>query len=157
MRPVRDAQKPGYTWSELVATCYDKQIDLRATVQFKDTDLAAYSIYGVTAAEVEVDILTGVFQLRRVDLWEDVGESMSPLVDVGQVEGAFIMGLGYWCTEELVYDRMDGRLLTDRTWNYKPPGALDIPVDFRIKFLRRSPNPNAGVLRSKGLCSSFCW
>lgn len=150
MAAVRPHMKAGYTWQELVAECHERQIDLRETYQFTEADLRPYDIYGISACEVEVDVLSGVFQLRRVDLWEDVGESISPLVDVGQVEGAFVMGIGYWCTEELVYDRADGRLLTDRTWTYKPPGALDIPVDFRVKFVRNGPDPGSGFLRSKG-------
>lgn len=62
------------------------------------------------------------------------------------------MGVGLWTSEELKYDKSTGRLLTDRTWTYKPPGAKDIPVDFRIMFRRNSVN-TAGVLRSKG---TFC-
>lgn len=59
------------------------------------------------------------------------------------------MGLGYWTSENLVYDRKTGKLLTDRTWNYKPPGIKDIPADFRIYLQKNSSNPN-GVLQSKG-------
>lgn len=66
------------------------------------------------------------------------------------------MGIGYWLTEALVYNRENGELLTNRTWTYKPPGAKDIPIDFRIKFLHNSSNP-FGVLRSKGkYCRFFC-
>lgn len=60
------------------------------------------------------------------------------------------MGVGYWLTEVLVYNRENGELLTNRTWTYKPPGVKDIPVDFRVKFLQKSSNP-FGVLRSKGI------
>lgn len=60
------------------------------------------------------------------------------------------MGLGYWTSEKVVYDPDSGRLLTDRTWTYKPPGIKDIPADFRIYFQRHSKN-SSGVLQSKGI------
>lgn len=60
------------------------------------------------------------------------------------------MGLGFWFSEQLIYARETGELLTNRSWYYKPPGANDIPVDFRVKFLKNSPNPSAGALRAKG-------
>lgn len=61
-------------------------------------------------------MLTGDYKIVRSDIVEDAGESMSPLVDIGQIEGAYVMGLGWWLTEELIYDKSTGALLTDNTW-----------------------------------------
>uniref|UniRef100_A0A0K8SXX6 Aldehyde oxidase/xanthine dehydrogenase second molybdopterin binding domain-containing protein n=3 Tax=Lygus hesperus TaxID=30085 RepID=A0A0K8SXX6_LYGHE len=107
-----------------------------------------YDIYGVTVSEVEVDVLTGAFQIVRVDLMEDCGQSMSPEVDIGQAEGAFMMGLGYFTSEEITFDPDTGSMLNHRTWTYKPPGAKDIPQDFRVYFKKNAPNP-FGILKSK--------
>lgn len=147
--PIRKAN-PTDSWEEIIRKAFERNIDLMATSFHKPSDLREYDIWGVTCSEVEVDILTGNILVRRVDILEDVGQSMTPGVDVGQIEGAFVMGLGYWLTERLVYDKNTGQLKTNRTWNYKPPGAEDIPKDFRIKFLQNSSNPN-GVLRSKAV------
>ncbi|KAK7794360.1 hypothetical protein R5R35_007242 [Gryllus longicercus] len=137
------------TWQQLIAEAYKQNVDLCATYMFTNKDdVKNYSIYGVTVAELEVDILTGQQQILRVDLIEDCGISLSPEIDVGQIEGAFVMGLGYYLIENLVYHPNNGELLTNRTWNYKTPGAKDIPIDFRIQFRRNAPNPT-GVLRSK--------
>lgn len=100
------------------------------------------------ATEVEVDILTGKHLITRVDLMEDTGNSMSPEIDIGQVEGAYVMGQGYWTTEEVVMSEK-GEILSKNTWTYKPPGAKDIPLDFRVKFPKNNPNP-IGILKSKG-------
>lgn len=70
-----------------------------------------------------------------------------------QIEGAFIMGLGYWTSENIMYDPSNGKILTDRTWTYKPPGLKDIPADFRIYFQRNSKN-EVGVLQSKGISTA---
>ncbi|XP_045774054.1 xanthine dehydrogenase-like isoform X1 [Maniola jurtina] len=136
------------TWQEIVTAAYNKGISLQVSAMSSNLDkLTPYSVYGACTAEVELDVLTGNHVLTRVDLVEDTGRSLSPEIDVGQIEGAFIMGLGLWTSEKLVYDP-SGRLLTNRTWTYKPPGACDIPVDFRVSFKRNSLNNN-GVLRSK--------
>ena len=75
-----------------------------------------YNIYSATVAEVELDILTGEVNVRRVDIVEDTGTSISPSIDVGQVEGAFVMALGLWLTEQVRYNPEDGRLLTYDSW-----------------------------------------
>ncbi|XP_067654508.1 uncharacterized protein [Haliotis asinina] len=87
---------------------------------------------------------------NRVDILYDCGESMNPEIDIGQAEGGFVMGLGYWLTEQMIFDPTTGTALTDGTWNYKPPLAKDIPIDFRIQFLKNAPNPR-GVLRAKAV------
>lgn len=81
-----------------------------------------YIVWGATAAEVELDVLTGEFCVRRVDLYEDAGQSISPWVDVGQAEGAFVMGMGLFLTERHRFHPVTGRRLTNRTWvsGYRP-------------------------------------
>ncbi|XP_049839222.1 uncharacterized protein LOC126284382 [Schistocerca gregaria] len=150
LAPVKEKLKDP-SWQELIAAAFLANVNLCSSFMMYAgiTDaLKRYYIYGVTVAEVEVDILTGQHQILRVDILEDAGESLSPEIDVGQVEGAFVMGLGYWLKEFMVYDDNTGKALTNRTWNYKPPGAKDIPIDFRIELRKNAPNP-VGVLRSK--------
>ncbi|XP_039446739.1 uncharacterized protein LOC120426101 [Culex pipiens pallens] len=147
MQPIRK-DNPNASWETIVQKSYAKHIDLCAEAASGQGEIPNYLIPTLSCAELEVDILTGNVQVLRVDVLEDVGESISPGIDVGQIEGAMIMGIGYYLTEALVYDVENGALLTNRSWNYKPPGAKDIPVDFRINFLRGSSNP-LGVLRSK--------
>ncbi|XP_062703177.1 uncharacterized protein LOC109421858 [Aedes albopictus] len=147
MKPQRQ-KYPDAPWFQLVQICYVASVDLSANFMFKATDVLPYFIWSLCSAEIEVDILTGNILIRQIDVQEDTGESMSPGIDIGQIEGAITMGLGYHLAEELIYDARNGKLLTDRTVNYKILGAKDIPVDFRINFLKGSSNP-CGVLRSK--------
>ena len=80
---------------------------------------------------------------------EDAGQSINPLVDIGQVEGAFVMGIGLWTSERVVYDPETGRKLSAGPWNYKPPVNRDIPIDFRVALLKNAGH-SSGVYRSKG-------
>lgn len=148
LKPIKEKNK-GATWEEIVELAFMENVDLSANYMYKAQDMEAYYVYGTSCAEVEIDVLTGSLILKRVDILEDTGESLSPGIDIGQIEGGFIMGLGIWLTENLIYDPKTGKLLTSRAWNYKPPGPKDIPVDFRIKLLQKTPNPHF-VLRSKG-------
>ncbi|KAJ8925554.1 hypothetical protein NQ315_009394 [Exocentrus adspersus] len=150
MKPIREKMK-NPTWEELIKKCFDSNIQLTASGFYSEDEpgIKEYYIYGICVTEVELDVLTGQNQILRVDIIEDVGDSMSPLIDIGQVEGAFVMGIGYYTTEEIIFDGQ-GEILTNRTWNYRPPGAKDIPINFRIKFPENTPNP-VGVLKSKAV------
>ncbi|KAK9891885.1 hypothetical protein WA026_017370 [Henosepilachna vigintioctopunctata] len=158
LKPYRTDENQ--SWEDLITKAYADSVLLTATGKYAANAPSVYSyrIYGASAAEVELDVLTGQYQITRVDLIEDVGTSLSPYVDIGQIEGAFVQGLGYFTTEKLVLDK-DGKMLTNNTWFYKPPGAKDIPIDFRVKIPKNNPNP-LGVLQSKAigeppLCLSF--
>ncbi|XP_065079702.1 uncharacterized protein LOC135702534 [Ochlerotatus camptorhynchus] len=147
MKTLRD-QFPNDSWQQLTHRCYNEKVDLCAMYQYKEGDIKNYLVWGLSCAEIEVDVLTGNVQIRRVDVLEDTGESISPGIDIGQIEGSFVMGIGLYFTENLVYSGENGQLLTNRTWNYHLPGAKDIPVDFRVKLIHNTFNESY-VLRSK--------
>ncbi|KAH9519992.1 hypothetical protein Btru_071424 [Bulinus truncatus] len=109
-----------------------------------------YFTYCAAVVETEVDILTGESQIRRVDLMADYGESLNPTIDIGQTEGAFVMGLGCFLSEDIIFDGQTGKILNDGTWEYKPPTTKDIPVDWRIHLLPDTPNPS-GIHSSKAV------
>jgi xanthine dehydrogenase large subunit len=108
-----------------------------------------YYAYGAACSEVAIDILTGEMNLRRVDILHDVGRSINPALDIGQIEGAFVQGMGWLTTEELVYDDQ-GRLLTHAPSTYKIPVASDVPVDFRVALFDGS-NREETIYRSKAV------
>jgi xanthine dehydrogenase/oxidase len=84
----------------------------------------------------------------------DCGISLNPALDIGQIEGGFIMGLGYFLQESVEYDEL-GNLISNGTWEYKPPLASDIPSVFNVTLLANTPNPS-GILRSKAVGEPPC-
>ncbi len=90
-----------------------------------------YFAYGAACSEVLIDCMTGENRVTRVDILHDVGRSLNPAIDIGQIEGGFVQGMGWLTTEELVYDT-EGRLRTHAPSTYKIPVASDIPEDFRV-------------------------
>lgn len=150
LSPTREKLGKDATWQEIISAANSANVDLcaRYMMEGKKDDYNGYSVWGVAVNEVEVDILTGEMFIVRADIVEDAGLSTSPQVDIGQVEGAFAMGLGLWTSEEIKHDPVTGELLTKNTWEYKPPAAKDIPQDFRVTLMPNARNP-FGVLSSK--------
>ena len=99
-----------------------------------------YYAFGAAVSEVEVDGFTGQYRLLRVDILHDVGDSLSPLVDLGQVEGGFIQGLGWLTLEDLRWDA-EGRLATRSASTYKLPSFSELPPVFNVRFLPRASEP----------------
>jgi xanthine dehydrogenase large subunit len=96
-----------------------------------------YFAYGAAVSEVEVDGFTGDYRLLRADILEDVGNSVSPLIDRGQIEGGFVQGVGWLTLEELVWDSQ-GRLATAGASTYKLPSWTELPDVFEVSFLERA-------------------
>jgi xanthine dehydrogenase large subunit len=109
----------------------------------------SYYAYGAAVAEVVVDTLTGEWKLLRADALYDAGKSLNPAIDIGQVEGAFIQGMGWLTTEELWWNPA-GKLMTHAPSTYKIPGISDCPEDFRVKLFNNS-NVEDSIHRSKAV------
>jgi len=109
-----------------------------------------YFAYGAACSEVAIDTLTGEHKLLRVDILHDVGKSLNPAIDIGQIEGGFVQGLGWLTTEELVWDA-NGKLLTRGASTYKIPTAADIPSQFHIQLWHEAnPEDNIGGSKAVG-------
>ena len=108
-----------------------------------------YYAYGAAVSEVVVDTLTGEWKLLRADLLYDAGNSLNPAIDIGQVEGGFIQGMGWLTTEELWWNK-DGKLMTHAPSTYKIPAVSDCPRDFRVRLFSNS-NASDSIHRSKAV------
>jgi xanthine dehydrogenase large subunit len=128
------------------------QVPLGATGYYKTPDIHYdrvagrgkpfhYYAYGAAVVEVEVSGLTGEHRLRRVDILQDCGASLSPSIDVGQVEGGFVQGYGWLTCEEVLFDDK-GYLRTHSPDTYKIPAVGDVPEDFRVRLLQNAPQDN---------------
>ncbi|XP_063695941.1 xanthine dehydrogenase-like [Culicoides brevitarsis] len=151
---------PEETWEKWVSRAYMDRIQLSATGFFKQSDIGYdweknegnawyYFVFGAACAEVEINCLTGDHVVKRVDIVMDCGSSMNPAVDIGQIEGAFVQGYGFYTMEETLYEP-NGRQITRGPSNYKIPGFNDIPEEFYVSLLTGAPNPRA-VYSSKAI------
>jgi xanthine dehydrogenase large subunit len=109
----------------------------------------SYFAYGAACSEAAIDTMTGEMRVLRADLLHDVGASINPALDIGQIEGGFVQGMGWLTTEELVYDDK-GRLATHAPSTYKIPVASDVPPVFNVRLHTRA-NPTPSIYRSKAV------
>ncbi|WP_306359267.1 xanthine dehydrogenase molybdopterin binding subunit [Nocardia sp. CC227C] len=145
-------------WDTLVRTAYMQRVQLSASGFYRTEGLHwdaktfhgspfKYFAYGAAATEVEVDGFTGAYRIRRVDIVHDVGDSLSPLIDIGQVEGGFVQGAGWLTLEDLRWDTGDGpgrgRLLTQAASTYKLPSFSEMPEEFNVRLLRDATEEGA--------------
>ncbi|MEU7111505.1 xanthine dehydrogenase molybdopterin binding subunit [Streptomyces sp. NPDC046182] len=145
-------------WDDLVRTAYFQRVQLSAAGFYRTEGLHwdattfrgspfKYFSYGAAAAEVEVDGFTGAYRIRRVDIVHDVGDSLSPMIDIGQVEGGFVQGAGWLTLEDLRWDATDGphrgRLLTQAASTYKLPSFSEMPEEFNVTLLRNATEEGA--------------
>jgi xanthine dehydrogenase large subunit len=100
-----------------------------------------YYAFGAAVSEVEIDGFTGAYRLLRTDILHDVGNSISPVVDRGQIEGGFLQGVGWLTLEELVWDEQ-GRLATAGASTYKLPSWSEVPEVFNVEFLEHAAQPD---------------
>jgi xanthine dehydrogenase large subunit len=109
-----------------------------------------YYATGAAVTEVLIDTLTGEYKNLRTDILQDVGHSINPAIDIGQIEGAFIQGQGWLTTEELVWNEQ-GRLLSNNPATYKIPAINDAPEDFRVALVPDAPNREHTIYNSKAV------
>ncbi|MFL5296673.1 MAG: xanthine dehydrogenase molybdopterin binding subunit [Phenylobacterium sp.] len=155
------AGKTRMSFTELVRRAYFKRVSLSSTGYYRTPEIHYdrarhqgrpfyYYAYGAACSEVAIDTLTGENRVTRVDILHDVGRSLNPPVDLGQIEGGFIQGMGWLTTEELVFDDA-GALRTHAPSTYKIPTAGDRPDAFNMAIWERGENRKATIHRSKAV------
>jgi len=149
------------SFAELVQLAWFDRVSLSATGFYKtprihyDRETFSgrpffYYAYGAAVSEVVVDTLTGEHRLLRVDILHDCGDSLNPAVDLGQVEGGFVQGVGWLTSEELWWNEA-GELMTHAPSTYKIPTCSDLAPDFRVQLLQNATNREDTIYRSKAV------
>ncbi len=150
----------GITWEKLVSEAYLHRIKLSEAGHYATPEIYfdkekgkgrpfAYHVYGTAVITAKVDCLRGIYELEDVEIIHDFGQSMNPVIDTGQVEGAVMQGIGYMTMEELAYDKT-GRLLSNSLSTYKVPDIYSVPEVFVVKPLK-ADGPKHAILKSKAV------
>uniref|UniRef100_A0A672VB01 Aldehyde oxidase 1 n=1 Tax=Strigops habroptila TaxID=2489341 RepID=A0A672VB01_STRHB len=159
LQPIINKNPKG-TWNEWIKEAFEQSVSLSATGYFRgynenmdwekgEGQPFTYFLFGAACSEVEINCLTGDHKNLRTDIVMDIGCSINPAVDIGQIEGAFVQGIGLYTMEELKYSP-EGVLYTRGPDQYKIPAVCDIPEQFSVSLLSSSQNPHA-IYASKGI------
>lgn len=157
---VADQPELRMTFNEVFNLLYLNRINLSAKGYYSTPDLFFdkekqqgrpfhYFVFGMAVSEISLDVLTGRHQILRTDILHDSGKSINPHIDIGQIEGAFIQGVGWCTTEEIKWDT-SGNMLNHSPDTYKIPGVRDIPQIFNVSLLENASNPNT-IRQSKAV------
>ena len=149
------------SFGELARLAFTERVSLSSTGYYatpkiawdRDTSSGRPFLYfagGAACSEVTVDTETGEMRVERVDILHDAGRSLNPAIDMGQIEGGFVQGMGWLTTEALVYDE-HARLLTHAPSTYKIPTCSDVPADFRVALFEPGRNREPTIHRSKAV------
>ncbi len=154
-----DGKKTGISWKELIEQTHFKRVSLSSHAHYatpgihfdRDTNKGspfAYHVYGTAIIEATVDCLRGIYKIDSVKAVHDFGDSLNPVIDKGQAEGAIMQGIGWMTIEEVIYNK-EGKLLSDLLSTYKVPDIHFAPKDIEIIF-HGEPNP-VGIFNSKAI------
>jgi xanthine dehydrogenase large subunit len=149
------------SFSDLVQLAWADRVPLSATGFYKTPKINYdretfsgrpffYFAYGAAVTEVVVDRLTGENRTLRVDILHDCGDSLNPAIDIGQIEGGYVQGVGWLTSEELWWNER-GELGTHAPSTYKIPTCSDLAPDFRVELMQSNPNPEDTIYRSKAV------
>ncbi|XP_061195293.1 xanthine dehydrogenase/oxidase-like [Saccostrea echinata] len=162
LQPLRDTM-PEASWEQLIQAAYFSRISLSASGFYKsrgegydfqkqgEGQYCLYNSYGAACTVVEIDCLTGEHQILRADIVFDVGKSLNPAIDVGQIEGGYVQGTGLMTLEKVMFDKDSGEVTSYGPGNYKVPGIRNIPKEFNVTLLKEARGDNRPLYSSKGI------
>ncbi|GMM27967.1 hypothetical protein DAMA08_006830 [Martiniozyma asiatica (nom. inval.)] len=165
LEPIKDKlnlENPGYTWEELIQSAYFERVSLSATGFYKTPDIGfvfgdsnpnpkpafSYHTQGSAIVQTEIDVLTGEWVMLDASLKMDVGKPLNPAIIYGQIEGAFMQGVGYFTMEQSLWVRKNSSMFTRGPGNYKIPGWRDVPQDFKVSMYKGSEHRHLRTIHS---------
>ncbi len=155
-----DGNETALTWNDLIMAAYVKRVSLSEHAHYATPEINfdntiekghpfAYHVYGTAITTVTVDCLRGIYKIDAVKIVHDFGRSMNKIIDIGQIEGGLVQGIGWMTMEELLYDK-EGKLKSNALSTYKVPDIYSVPKEVAIHFLDTEKD-NLAIFRSKAV------